>query len=87
MDKHQKELLYVMLIKLSEAKTYTNISIVLSLLLMVEFVLVLFGYGEFGFIFFSMVIITIIGNRHMSLKHKTTMEEYYELKKEYEDLL
>ena len=75
-----------MLSKLLEAKSYTNISMVLTILFLLEFVLVLLGYGEFDFFYFSILIITFVGNTHMSRKHKKAIEEYKELEKEYEDL-
>ena len=75
-----------MLSKLIEAKTYANIRIVLTILFLLEFVLVLLGYGKFDFFYFSILIVTFVGNTHMDRKHKIAMEEYNELKKEYEDL-
>ncbi len=75
-----------MLSKLLEARSYINISIVLTILFLLEFVLVLLGYGKFDFILLSVLIVTFVGNTHMNRKHKTAMEEYEQLKKEYEDL-
>jgi hypothetical protein len=86
MTDYQQRLLNEMLSKLLEARSYSNISMVLTILFLLEFVLVLLGYGEFDFYYFSILIVTFVGNTHMNRKHKTAIEEYEELKKEYEDL-
>jgi hypothetical protein len=54
------------------------------MLFLIEFVLVLLGYGKFDFILLSVLIVTFVGNKHMDIKHKKAIEEYEELKKEYE---
>jgi len=84
MNDHQQRLINEMLSKLLEARSYINISIVLTILFLLEFVLVLIGYGEFDFFYILVLIVTFVGNTHMDIKHKKAMEEYEELKKEYE---
>lgn len=87
MDKHQLELLNKMLSKLAEAKTYTNIRMVLTLLFILDFVLVLFGYSQFDFTYFLILFVTFIGSNHMDKKYKNTMKKYEELKEEYENTI
>ena len=87
MNDYQQRLLNEMLSKLLEARSYINISIVLTILFLLEFVLVLLGYGKFDFFYFSILIVTFVGNTHMNRKHKTAMKEYEELKEEYENTI
>ena len=84
MDDNQQRLINEMLSKLIEAKSYTNVSLVLTILFLIEFVLVLLGYGKFDIILLLVLIVTFVGNKHMDIKHKRAIEEYEELKKEYE---
>lgn len=87
MNDYQQRLLNDMLSKLYEAKTYTNISMFLTILFIIDFVLVLLGYAEFNITYFLILVVTFIGNNHMNKKHRIAMKEYEELKEEYENLI
>lgn len=87
MNDYQQRLLNDMLSKLYEAKTYTNISMFLTLLFILDFVLVLLGYAEFNITYFLILVVTFIGTNHMDKKHKTALKEYEELKEEYENTI
>lgn len=87
MNDHQSRLLNDMLNKLYEAKTYSNISMVLTLLFILDLVSVILGYAEFNITYFLILIVTFIGNNHMDKKHKIALKEYQELKEEYENTI
>ena len=87
MNDYQLRLLNDMLNKLYEAKTYTNISIVLTLLFILDFAFVILGYAKFNITYFIILIVTFIGNNHMNKKHKVALKEYEELKEEYENTI
>ena len=87
MNDYQQRLLIDMMVKLYEAKSYTNISLFLTFLFILDFALILLGYGKFDFFYFSILIVTFVGNTHMNRKHKTAMKEYEELKEEYENTI
>ena len=87
MTDYQQRLLNEMLAKLVEAKMYANINLLLTILFLLDFILALFGYVQFDSIYFMVLVVTFIGNQHMSRKHKTVMKEYEELKEEYESLI
>ena len=87
MTDYQQRLLNEMLAKLVEAKMYTNINLLLTILFLLDFILALLGYVQFDSIYFMVLVVTFIGSQHMSKKHKTVMKEYEELKEEYESLI
>lgn len=87
MEDNQNRLLIGMVDKALEAKTYTNISLALTIIFFIEFFLILFGYAEFDIIYFLILIVTYIGNTHMNKKHKKAIKEYEQLKEEYENTI
>ena len=87
MNDYQQRLLIDMMVKLYEAKSYTNISLFLTFLFILDFALILLGYGKFDFTYFLILLVTFIGNQHMSRKYKTALKEYEELKEEYENTI
>ena len=87
MNDHQQRLLNEMLTKLVEAKMYTNINLLLTILCLLDFIMTLLGYVQFDSIYFMVLVVTFIGSQHMSRKHKTAIKEYEELKEEYENTI
>ena len=87
MTDYQQRLLNEMLAKLAEAKMCTNISLLLTILFLLDFILALLRYVQFDSTYFMVLIVTFIGNQHMSRKHKTVMKEYEVLKEEYENTI
>lgn len=80
-------LLNAMSSKLNEAKSYTNISVMLTILFLIDFVLVLLGFGQFNSTYFLILALTFLGNQHMSKKYKKAIKEYEQLKEEYESII
>lgn len=87
MTDYQQRLLNEMLAKLAEVKMYANINLLLTILFLLDFILALLGYVQFDSIYFMVLVITFIGSQHMSRKQKTVINEYKELKEEYENLI
>jgi hypothetical protein len=87
MNDYQQRLLNEMLAKLVEAKMYTNIYLLLTILFFIDTTLTLLGYLQLNSLYFMVLVVTFIGNQHMSRKHKTAMKEYEELKEEYENTI
>ena len=87
MNDYQQRLLNEMLAKLVEAKMYTNINLLLTILFFIDTTLTLLGYLQFNSLYFMVFVVTFIGNQHMSRKHKTAIKEYEELKEEYENTI
>jgi hypothetical protein len=87
MNDYQQRLLNEMLAKLVEAKMYTNIYLLLTILFFIDTTLTLLGYLQFNSLYFMVLVVTFIGNQHMSRKHKTAIKEYEELKEEYENTI
>jgi|688.fasta_scaffold383846_2 hypothetical protein len=87
MNDYQQRLLNEMLAKLVEAKMYTNINLLLTILFFIDTTLTLLGYLQFNSLYFMVLVVTFIGNQHMSRKHKTAIKEYEELKEEYENTI
>ena len=87
MNDYQQRLLNEMLAKLVEAKMYTNINLLLTILFFIDTTLTLLGYLQLNSLYFMVLVVTFIGNQHMSRKHKTAMKEYEELKEEYENTI
>jgi hypothetical protein len=87
MNDYQQRLLNEMLAKLVEAKMYTNIYLLLTILFFIDTTLTLLGYLQLNSLYFMVLVVTFIGNQHMSRKHKTAIKEYEELKEEYENTI
>jgi hypothetical protein len=86
MTNYKDTLLEKMLIKSLEIKRYTNINTILVLLFLTDLVLALLNYVSFDEYYWSILVIILIGNRHMNIKIDIANEEFKELEKEYENL-
>ena len=87
MDKKQNELLIKMVLKINEAKTYNKISIVLTVLWFIEFIYTFFVTQNFNLMYWLIWVLSVVGWFHMSRKFKKSMEEYEQLKQEYENTI
>jgi len=77
------ELLNRMVVKIDEARTYNKISLILSIIFIFQFVYTFFYKQVVSPIYWIMLIMYIIGSYHLRKKFKEAMEEYQELKDEY----
>jgi c-di-AMP phosphodiesterase-like protein len=77
------ELLNRMVVKIDEARTYNKISLILSIIFIFQFVYTFFYKQVVSPIYWIMLIMYVIGSYHLRKKFKETMEEYQELKDEY----
>jgi hypothetical protein len=83
----QYDLLTKMVIKIDEAKTYNRISGVITLLWLIEFFYTFFWSQKFDSMYWVIWIVCVVGWVHMNKKFRVTMEEYKQLKEEYENTL
>jgi hypothetical protein len=83
----QYNLLTKMVIKIDEAKTYNRISGVITLLWLIEFFYTFFWSQKFDSMYWVIWIVCVVGWVHMNKKFRVTMEEYKQLKEEYENTL
>ena len=83
----QYDLLTKMVIKIDEAKTYNRISGVITLLWLIEFFYTFFWSQKFDLMYWVIWIVCVVGWVHMNKKFRVTMEEYKQLKEEYENTL
>ena len=83
MNDYKARLLIEMALKVKEAGTYNLIRLITSLLWLIEFFCVFFGYGSFDIFYFIIAVICLASWFHMDKKYKTAISEYDELKKEY----
>ena len=72
-----------MVVKIDEARTYNKISLILSIIFIFQFVYTFFYKQVVSPIYWIMLIMYVIGSYHLRKKFKETMEEYQELKDEY----
>jgi len=72
-----------MVVKIDEARTYNKISLILSIIFIFQFVYTFFYKQVVSPIYWIMLIMYIIGSYHLRKKFKEAMEEYQELKDEY----
>lgn len=88
MTDREQELLVQMVTKLNEASTYNRISGVLTLLWLFEVIYFIF-WSELSNIglYFTIWLVCMVGWVHMGRKFKKTMNEYNELKEEYESTI
>ena len=88
MDNKQKELLMEMISKINEARTYNIISGVLTLLWLFEVIYFIFWDRMFKIsLYFTIWLVCMVGWTHMNLKFKKCMDEYEQLKQEYENTI
>jgi len=83
----QYDLLTKMVIKIDEAKTYNRVSGVITLLWLIEFFYTFFWSQKFDLMYWVIWIVCVVGWVHMNKKFRVTMEEYKQLKEEYENTL
>jgi len=73
-----------MVVKIDEAGTYNRISLILTIIFIFQIVYTLFYKQLVTPIYWIMLIMYIIGSYHLRKKFKEAMEEYQELKDEYD---
>lgn len=83
----QQELLFQMVSKINEARTYNIISLSISIIWLIEFIVTFFYTHDYSYFYWVIFIFCVIGWYHMKMKFNACIVEYDELKKEYEDLL
>jgi hypothetical protein len=83
MNDYKARLLIEMALKVREAGTYNLIRLITSLLWLIEFFYVFFGYGSLDIFYLIIAVICLASWFHMDKKYKTAISEYDELKKEY----
>ena len=84
MEDKQYELLNEMIVKINEAKTYNRITGVITFIWLFEFFYTFFWTKNFDAMYWLIWVFCVIGWVHMNRKYKFAMEEYEEIKKEYD---
>jgi hypothetical protein len=84
MEDKEYELLNKMALKISEATTYNVIKLITILIWFVEFGLAFFGYLSFDIFYWVILLLFIVANFHLNYKYNQAMEEYQELRDEYD---
>jgi c-di-AMP phosphodiesterase-like protein len=84
MEDKEYELLNRMVVKIDEAGTYNRISLILTIIFIFQIVYTFFYKQVVSPIYWIMLIMYVIGSYHLRKKFKETMEEYQELKDEYD---
>ncbi len=84
MEDKEYELLNRMVVKIDEAGTYNRISLILTIIFIFQFAYTFFYKQLVTPIYWIMLIMYIIGSYHLRKKFKKAMEEYQELKDEYD---
>jgi len=87
MEDKQYELLAKMVIKIDEAKTYNRISGLLTFLWLIECFCEIFWIQKFDGFYWVIWIFCMVGWYHMNQKFRGAMNEYEELKQEYENTI
>ena len=85
MEDKEHELLIKMVVKIDEARTYNRISGILTFLWLIEFFYSFFYTQKFDTLYWIIWIFCMVGWYHMNKKFRTAMNEYQELKQEYEN--
>lgn len=83
MEDKEYELLNRIVVKIDEAITYNRISLILTIIFIFQFAYTFFYNQLVTPIYWIMLIMYIIGSYHLRKKFKEAMEEYQELKDEY----
>ena len=84
MEDKQYELLNEMVVKINEARTYNRITGVITFIWLFEFFYTFFWTKNFDAMYWLIWVFCVIGWVHMNRKYKFAMEEYEEIKKEYD---
>lgn len=83
MTEYQRELIGKMIVKINEAKGYSRIQTILSLIWLVEFFLTFFSYSKVDLFYWIILVICVIGWFDLNKRSKKSLEEYEELKERY----
>ena len=86
MEDKQYELLNEMIVKINEARTYNRITGVITFIWLFEFFYTFFWTKNFDAMYWLIWVFCVIGWVHMNRKYKFAMEEYEEIKKEYDTI-
>jgi len=84
MQDKQNKLLIDMVLKIDEARTYNRICGVITLVWLIEFFYTFFWTQKFDYMYWTIWGVSVVGWIHMDRKYKVAIEEYQEIKKEYE---
>jgi hypothetical protein len=87
MEDEQYELLAKMVVKINEARTYNRISGLLTLLWVIECFFEIFWIQKFDGFYWVIWVLCMVGWYHMNQKFRGAMNEYEELKQEYENTI
>lgn len=85
MQDKQNKLLIDMVLKIDEARTYHRISGLLTLIWLFEICYVFFWLSYIDLFYWLIWGVCLVGWIHMDRKYKVAMNEYDELKQEYEN--
>lgn len=83
MDDKEYDLLNKMVVKINEARVYNRISIVVTILWLIEFFFTIFYVGNFGGLYWLIWSLWVVAWIHMNRKYRQAMREYDEMKEEY----
>ena len=83
MEDKEYELINKMVVKINEARSYHRISTVLTLIWLFEICYSFFWIKNFGVMYFLIWAVCLIGWISVDRKYKDAMNEYDELKEEY----
>jgi hypothetical protein len=84
MEDKQYELLNEMVVKINEARTYNRITGFITFIWLFEFFYTFFWTNNFDYMYWLIWVVCVIGWFHMNKKYRVAMEEYEELRKEYD---
>jgi hypothetical protein len=87
MQDKQNKLLIDMVLKIDEARTYHRISGLLTLIWLFEICYVFFWLSYIDLFYWLIWGVCLVGWVHMDRKYKVAMNEYDELKQEYENTI
>ena len=87
MQDKQNKLLIDMVLKIDEARTYHRISGLLTLIWLFEICYVFFWISYIDLFYWLIWGVCLVGWIHMDRKYKVAMNEYDELKQEYENTI
>jgi len=87
MQDKQNKLLIDMVLKIDEARTYHRISGLLTLIWLFEICYVFFRLSYIDLFYWLIWGVCLVGWVHMDRKYKVAMNEYDELKQEYENTI
>jgi len=83
MEDKEYELLNEMVVKINEARTYNRISGFITFVWLFEFFYTFFWTHKFDNMYWLIWVVCVVGWVHMNKKYRIAMEEYEELRKDY----